>query len=231
MARVILVRHGQASFGAADYDRLSATGVAQAEHLGRVLAGRGEAIDMLWSGAMLRHLQTADGLLRGGGYALPLRSVAGFDEFDHRQVIERYQPRYAEYSAMQADLATAPDPLRAFAQMFRAALGRWTGGTCDADYDESWPAFKARCGAALAAVLAQGEAGQTHLVVTSGGVISALVQPLLGLDDGGAMRINWTLANAGLSCIQRSGRGTPTLLSLNEHSHFRGDHQHLLTWR
>lgn len=231
MARVLLVRHGQASFGAADYDRLSATGVAQAEHLGRVLAERGEAIDALWSGTMLRHLQTADGLLRGGGYALPLRTVAGFDEFDHRQVIARYEPRYAEHGAMQADMAAAPDPQRAFARVFRAALGRWTGGACDADYDEPWPAFRLRCRAALDALLAQGTAGQTHLVVTSGGVISVLAQSLLGLDDEGAMRINWTLANAGVSCVQGRGRGGHVLLSLNEHGHFRGGQRHLLTWR
>ncbi|MFP2905716.1 histidine phosphatase family protein [Pyxidicoccus sp. 3LFB2] len=40
MGVVYLVRHGQASFGAADYDQLSETGLAQARVLGETLRPR-----------------------------------------------------------------------------------------------------------------------------------------------------------------------------------------------
>ena len=41
VSRILLVRHGQASFGAADYDQLSPTGHEQSRVLGAALAARG----------------------------------------------------------------------------------------------------------------------------------------------------------------------------------------------
>ena len=41
MSTILLVRHGQASFGAADYDNLSPTGHEQSRVLGAALAARG----------------------------------------------------------------------------------------------------------------------------------------------------------------------------------------------
>ncbi|WP_431825173.1 histidine phosphatase family protein [Burkholderia sp. F1] len=231
MTRVILVRHGQASFGAADYDCLSAKGLEQAGHLGKVLRERGETIDALWSGTLQRHRQTADGLLKGANWALEQHCLAGFDEFDHQQVIVRYEPRYIDHKVMMSELAAAHDPRDAFFSMFGAALARWYGGTADGDYDEPWCRFQSRCLAALAQVLNRAGPDETHLVVTSGGVIAVLVQAMLGLGDAAAMQVNWTLANAGMTAIQASGQHTRRLMTLNEYSHFHGDRQHLLTWR
>lgn len=231
MARIILLRHGQASFGATDYDCLTAKGFEQAEHLGRLLRERGETIDTLWSGTLKRHRQTAAGLLQGGNFTPVQRSLAGFDEFDHQQVIARYEPRYSDHQVLKSELAAAENPREAFASMFRAALARWYGGSADAQYDEPWSRFQARCLAALEQVLGQAKAGESHLVVTSGGVISVIVQTLLGLGDAAAMQINWTLANASMTCVQVTAQGKWRLMSLNEHAHFRGDYHHLLTWR
>ncbi|MBM7060713.1 histidine phosphatase family protein [Pseudomonas sp. UL073] len=230
MARIILVRHGQASFGAADYDCLSSTGEEQARHLGRVLKARGETVDTLWTGGMRRHRQTAEGLLEGLGAVAGREPLPGFNEFDHQQVIARHEPRYADHGAMSADLASAANPRETFAAMFRAAMARWTAGAHH-DYDESWAQFQGRCVQALEQVASEARGEQPHLVVTSGGVISVIAQALLGLSDEKALRVNWTLANASVSCVQTTSRGERMLLSLNEHGHFRGDTQHLLTWR
>lgn len=231
MARILLVRHGQASFGAADYDCLSGTGAEQARHLGKVLRERGEHIDALWCGTLLRHQQTAAELLRGADWALEQRDLADFDEFDHQQVIARYEPRYRDHQTMMRELTTAADPREAFAKMFGAALARWYSGTANSDYDEPWNRFQARCQSALEQVQGQIGSDETHLVVTSGGVIAVITQALLGLDDAAAMQVNWTLVNAGITTLHVSRPGKRRLLSLNEHSHFRGHHRHLLTWR
>jgi phosphohistidine phosphatase SixA len=58
MSTLILVRHGQASFGASDYDRLSETGVRQSELPGIYWAGRGPSFDAAYSGAQQRQQQT-----------------------------------------------------------------------------------------------------------------------------------------------------------------------------
>lgn len=115
--------------------------------------------------------------------------------------------------------------------MFGAALARWYGGMADSDYDESWKSFQNRCRSALEQVLSMARGNETHVVVTSGGVIAVIAQALLGLDDATAMRVNWTLANTSMTTLQASGPDKQRLLSLNEHSHFRGHHHHLLTWR
>lgn len=231
MTRVVLVRHGQASFGAADYDRLSATGLEQAEHLGKVLRERGEEIDALWSGTLQRHRQTAAGMLKGCARVPELHSLAGFDEFDHQQVIVRYEPRYFDHKVMMSEFAAAGNPHEAFFGMFGAALARWYGGTADGDYDEPWRQFQARCVNALEQVLEEARSNETHLVVTSGGVIAVIVQALLGLSDAAAMQINWTLANASMTSIQASASRKRQLMTLNEYAYFHGDRRHLLTWR
>jgi broad specificity phosphatase PhoE len=59
MGVVLLVRHGQASFGADDYDVLSETGVEQSRRLGRVLAEQGLAPVAVVHGAMRRQRDTA----------------------------------------------------------------------------------------------------------------------------------------------------------------------------
>ena len=50
MGSIYLIRHGQASFGADDYDVLSATGVRQAAVLGEHLAALGIGFDRCLSG-------------------------------------------------------------------------------------------------------------------------------------------------------------------------------------
>ncbi|WP_427308612.1 histidine phosphatase family protein [Cupriavidus sp. H39] len=92
---------------------------------------------------------------------------------------------------MMRELATAENPRDAFFGMFSAALAHWYGGTADGDYDEPWRQFQARCQAALEQVLKLARPDETHLVVTSCGVIAVIVQALLGLGDAAAMQVNW----------------------------------------
>ena len=60
MGAVYLVRHGQASFGKADYDALSETGFEQARVLGESLRARLPRPDALFTGSLRRHRETAE---------------------------------------------------------------------------------------------------------------------------------------------------------------------------
>jgi broad specificity phosphatase PhoE len=229
---IYLIRHAQASFGADDYDALSPLGLEQARVLGEALATRlhGAGDLQVWCGAMKRHRQTAEGCLAALAREHALEVHAGFNEFDHEQVIAVFEPRYATRGTMQAELRSAADPARAFQAMFLQAMARWTGGAHDADYVESWPAFRARCVAALQQVAAALPREATALVFTSGGTLAALCQELLGLDIEAALRLNWRFANAGITKLA-TGRDGPRLLTLNEHGHFEGANAPLLTFR
>src|SRR3954447_5496055 len=67
MGTLYLVRHGQASFGAADYDNLSELGHRQAVRLGEYWRERGMRFDAVITGTLKRHKQTWEGIAQGLG--------------------------------------------------------------------------------------------------------------------------------------------------------------------
>ena len=83
MAAIYLIRHGQASFGKADYDQLSDKGAQQSQHLGkfwRTLASPNK----VFTGDLLRHEQTLENFLIGYQGNKPSTVLhSGFNEFNH----------------------------------------------------------------------------------------------------------------------------------------------------
>jgi broad specificity phosphatase PhoE len=228
MSTLTLVRHGQASFGKSDYDQLSDTGFAQAQRLGEALLERGETIDAVYIGGMLRHRQTAERCLSAMGLDLPLHVLPDFNEFDHVQILERFEPRYRDRAWIASEMAKHASPEAALIQVFKAATQRWVSGQ-HSDYDESWSQFQQRVLAGLDSAITPLAPKQHALVFTSGGCISVIAQTLLELSDHSTFRTNWILANCGLTRIVQGSQRN--LSSLNEYGHFSGRHQPLLTYR
>ena len=232
MGAIYLLRHGQASFGSANYDQLSAIGQAQAKALGEALRARGVTPDHVVCGGMQRHIDTARGALAAWGADVaetPWVTHLGVNEFDHENVIEVAEPRYADKALMMADMAATGDPRRAFQKFFQDAVGRWVGGHHDDEYNEAWSRFKLRCVAALDDIVRAAPPKGTTLVFTSGGVVSVICAHMLGLHDSQAFTINWTLANAGITKVL-AGRDGLHLVSVNEHAHLEAG-TGLLTYR
>jgi len=232
MTTIYLIRHGQASFGSDDYDRLSPLGHEQSRVLGEALAKRlpeGAPVDV-FTGTMRRHKETAAGCLAALGREHAPTVHAGFDEFDHEDVIACHAPQWRAPGAMLRELSAQPDPMAAFQAAFEVAMARWTGGAHDADYAESFPAFQLRCRAALDAVAAQTARGATALVFTSGGTISVLLQALLGLDTATLLQLEWRMANASVTKLAAGGRGA-RVVSINEHAHLECAGPGLLSFR
>ena len=71
MGTLYLVRHGQASFGADDYDQLSALGRQQAVRLGEYWRGKGQHFDAVITGTLRRHAQIPGGPGPAGVCAAP----------------------------------------------------------------------------------------------------------------------------------------------------------------
>ncbi|WP_426245494.1 histidine phosphatase family protein [Nocardioides sp. LHG3406-4] len=222
MGLLLLVRHGQASFGAADYDVLSDAGWEQSRVLGRWLGAQRVVPTAVVSGGMRRHRETAEGLLEGLGSPAEPTVDAGWAEFDHLGVVAAFPDR----PAGELDR-------RGFQRVFEGATARWTGGEYDDDYHESWTGFVDRVDAALARAAESAGPGSTVVVVSSGGPISvacaALVDP--EADHVGRARLwapfNTTYVNTGVTRVVVGPSG-PRLLTFNEHSHLPGD---LLTYR
>ncbi len=216
---ILLVRHGQASWGAEDYDELSATGHEQSRVLGRALAGRGVRPTRVVSGSMRRHAQTARAVLEGAAWAHEVVQDPGWDEFDHVQVLDVHGP---PPGADPAELGR-----RELDAWFDAATDRWTAGGHDHEYAESFPVFAARVEAAFARLAGALGSGETAVVLSSGGPVAWVASTLLGGGLDTWSRLNPVTVNASVSKVVVGSRGT-TLVSVNEHAHLEPD---LVTYR
>ena len=239
MATIYLVRHGQASFGEEDYDRLSQIGWQQGRVLGRALPGSlavPEQPAVIFGGNLRRHRETAEAMATGFGDGLPAMQVApGFDEFDHVALIHRHRPQWQDHNVMAQELAASTAPAKMFQVEFVAAVQRWASGCFDHDYAESWPGFKARVLAALDQAVREA-AGSDLLVVTSGGPIAVIVQALLDLNDDRTLGLNSMIANTSVTRVLYSSRGHQdsrqrNLAVFNNYSHLEAEDPALVTFR
>lgn len=219
MGRLLLVRHGQASWDGDDYDILSERGHRQAELLGSALAARAIRPDVVVSGGMRRHRETVDSVLFGAGYdAVDVELDPGWDEYDHVSMLAQVPASFEDETPTAAE----------FQAWMERATDRWIGGGNEADYHEPFAAFTARVDEALRRTVEAAGRG-TALVVTSGGPISWASSALLG---GGAelwSRLNVVCVNSGVTKLV-SGRRGVTLVTFNEHTHLEGQLD-LLTYR
>lgn len=220
MSVVLLVRHGQASWGAADYDVLSEDGGRQAVRTGAALAGRAVRPALVVAGGMQRQRETARLLLEGAGWDLPVGTDPGWDEMDHLEVLDRQPHTFA------GDTPTR----REFQAWFESATHRWTAGEHDHEYEESFEDFGSRVTAALDTVVAGLAGDGTAVVVTSGGPIARIVAGLLGGGTEAYRRVAPVVVNASVTKLVVGARGT-TLVSVNEHGHLEGADPGLLTYR
>ncbi len=227
-SRLVFVRHGQASFGASDYDLLSDIGRRQAGAVGAALRDRLSEVRAVVSGTMRRQRDTAAACLAAMGLPARWEEDAAWNEFDHEEVLRAYEPRWADPAEFLRDLAGG-GASEEFQRAFTAAVARWTGGGHDADYRETWPGFLARVDGALAR-LPRAPDGAV-LVFTSGGPISAACRAHLGAKDASAVLAHaFRLANASVTTLA-GGEAGLALARFNDHAHFSGAAESLLTFR
>ncbi|WP_019140295.1 histidine phosphatase family protein [Noviherbaspirillum massiliense] len=235
MGQIYLIRHGQASFGSANYDQLSDLGQEQARLLGEWFANCKQEFHRVVVGGMQRHRQTAEACLAGLAHAAPANSEwvtdPGFNEYDHHEVLVRYRPEFDDPVAARRFFVETKNPRQAFQEIFQAAMARWMSGEHDADYSEPWPHFRQRCVAALERLVSSPGQSQSIAVFTSGGTIATLCQHLLGLQDRQVADLNWMLVNSAVTkLLYRPGR--VTLSYLNNYSHLEWLGQpHTITYR
>ena len=214
MPTVVLVRHGQASWGDGDYDRLSSLGAQQSESTGQLLAGL-TSPDVLISGGLTRHLSTAEAVVAAAGWDLPVQVDPGWNEFDHLQVLNAYgvQPPNEESEE--------------FLSWLHSALARWTDGESDADYDEPFAGFTSRVDVALRRLHESMDPAGTAVVFTSLGPICWTVAAMLGGQPHVWLRLVPVVVNAGVTRISFDARGMH-LSTFNEHAHLGAE---MLTFR
>lgn len=233
MTTIYFIRHGQASFGAENYDKLSVQGEQQAQLLGQYLNKilNPTEVPYIVAGTMQRHLQTANISLAEYSLDGKVRSNPLWNEFNHQQVFAQYEPRFSNPAHLKQVIAQEKDPFQYLAHLFNNAIQRWVSGQHDTDYDETWLQFKRRIEHALQDLCQEAidKNLKTIVVYTSGGVISMLVAKMLNLSIEKTFALTWAIANTSLTTLKIMDQ-QPCLLNFNEHYFIKAHDPQLLTW-
>ncbi|MPS93855.1 histidine phosphatase family protein [Comamonas sp.] len=193
MGTLYLVRHGQASFGAEDYDQLSPRGQEQAVRLGEYWRERGLTFDAVYAGTLKRHQQTLAGIVQGLGnaYRLDAQSRPGLNEYDSEALLRAIHP----------GPLPRPDTPELYRHHFRLlcdALGQWMGGTISPEGMPDWNGFSDGVHQVLEEIRHR-HSGQNVLLVSSGGPISAAVGQVLGTAPEVTIALNMRLRNIAVT--------------------------------
>ncbi|PCE30587.1 histidine phosphatase family protein [Burkholderia ubonensis] len=192
MAELYLVRHGQASFGTENYDRLSALGERQSVWLGEYFAQQDIVFDRVICGTLARHAQTVDAILRGMGREdVGCDRHPGLNEYDFEGLFAAAAADYPELARLAA--GSMKEHFRALRQL----LQLWSEDMLSGPVPETWAQFQQRVADARAAIRQGG--GQRVLAVSSGGPIAVTVQQVLAAPPSSAIALNLQIRNSAIS--------------------------------
>ncbi len=198
MSELYLVRHAQASFGAANYDQLSDLGHQQSRWLGEHLGKRGASFDTLVVGDMVRHHETMDGICAGMEIDGSNRIVLpGLNEYNFTDMTEAYGKTHGDDPLYQI-IAANPDDRKNYYRLLRKVLTVWTRGEIE-NAPETWVDFKARVIDAQQQIQAMADGGKSILAIGSGGSISTFVGGVLGIPDENVFDLNLQYRNTAIS--------------------------------
>ena len=217
MGQIVLLRHGQASFGADDYDVLSDLGHRQAEVVAAALAGRELRDPLAVSGTLRRQIDTLSPVAAALGTGVT-EPDPRWNEYDHIGLVQEF---------VHADsVAEVTADSTAFQRRLDEALATWVR----ADAPDGWAAFAGGAVAALEDLVETLGRGRDAVVATSGGVIAAVVAHVLGGGAEAVVALNRVTINAGLTTLLSGGSGL-SLLAFNETAHLGTRSDGLVTFR
>ncbi|MEZ5041221.1 MAG: histidine phosphatase family protein [Saprospiraceae bacterium] len=230
MSKLILIRHAQASFMKANYDKLSPLGEQQSRILGEYLADKEAIFDRIYIGPLRRHWQTAEGVKavyqkRGLPWADPIK-LDTLDEHKGMEVMAALLPdlitEYEQLKAWAAQATAYPSTARKYQLlMFNYVMKLWANGEVDGSaYGLGpWSHFRAQVNAGMEQILSENESGVTVAAFTSGGTMSAAVAYALQMEaEEKVIELNGIIQNTAMSTFLFS-KDRLTLKSFNELPH------------
>jgi broad specificity phosphatase PhoE len=194
MPTLYLVRHGQASFGAEDYDNLSDLGVQQSQQLGRYFKSKNLRFDAVYAGTLRRHAQTYAGIAQGMGIANEALQRPELNEYDSDAVVAAIHP--APLSRERS-----PENYRKHFRLLRDGLAAWMEGSVQPHGMPSYPYFVKGITDVLDEVRVQfgGQDEARILICSSGGPISTAVGHVLGTSPQTTIELNLRIRNSSVT--------------------------------
>lgn len=239
MGRLLLIRHAQASFLDQNYDKLSATGEAQALRLGQYWVRQKMVFDRVCSGPRVRQRDTARIVAKvygDAGLFFPEPVVMPeFDEYQGDAVLEQGLPILLEsnnevrelYREFQDSISPA-QRLSNFEKMFQMVITKWVEGEVVLPAVESWAEFCARGDRGLSQCMSENGRGQQLAIFCSAGLLGVAMRRAFHLSAQDTLRATWMVRNCSHSEFLYSNDRF-TLSTFNAFPHL--DDMSLLTYR
>jgi broad specificity phosphatase PhoE len=190
MGNLYLVRHGQASFGADNYDQLSELGQRQSVRLGQYLAQKGLNFEAVLTGTLQRHAQTWAGIAQGAGLSLQPLLWPGLNEYDSHAVIAAVHPQ-------PLPKPDTPELYRHHFRLLRDGLAQWMAGVLTPQGMPAYVDFVHGITSALEHIR-QHHSGNV-LLVSSGGPIATAVGHILGTPPETTIELNMRIRNSAVT--------------------------------
>ena len=215
MASIYLIRHGQASFGADNYDE------RQASLTGEYLASLPVHFDAAYCGTLQRQQHTAELVLARQPGSIPINRDARLDEIRNDEQIEHLLPVLArEREDVRALVDEGFTSSKQYQKVIDAVFNHWVSPDCDAPEIQSWEYYSAGVRGALESIMAEQGSGRTTAVFTSGGTIATCVAAVLGLPGAGTYQFYEPIFNCSITQLFYSG-GRVSLSYFNDCSFLR----------
>ena len=190
MGILYLVRHGQASFGADDYDVLSPLGRQQAKCLGEFFKTKSIAFDAAFMGTLQRQISTFEGICEGMGSKPKATQWPGLNEYDSHAVI-------ATVHAGKPEKPTTPEQYRHHFRLLKDGLTQWMNGVVSPVGMLSYSDFVLGVSSALDHV--RKNCTGNVLLVSSGGPIATAVGHVLGCPPESTIELNLRIRNSSVT--------------------------------
>ena len=190
MGTLYLVRHGQASFGADDYDMLSPMGQQQSLRLGEYFKHKGISFNAAFTGTLKRQRQTFAGICAGLGVELKATPWTGLNEYNGEAVIATIHPE-------KLPKPNSPELYRNHFRLLKKGLVQWMAGVTSPDGMPSYIDFVAGVTTALDHIRTNHEGNV--LLVSSGGPIATAVGHVLGTSPATTIELNLRIRNASVT--------------------------------
>jgi len=221
MGTLYLVRHGQASFGAQDYDQLSALGQQQSLRLGQYWHGKGLTFSTVLTGTLRRHAQTWAGIAEGARYGNQVLAWAGLNEFDSAALIAAVYPHPLEKP-------DTPELYRHHFRLLRDGLTQWMQGATSPHGMPSYREFRHGVVSALDHI--REHCDGNVLIVSSGGPIATAVGQVLDTAPETTIELNMRLRNSAVTEFAFNPK-RHSLLSYNTLAHLdQAEHASWITY-
>jgi broad specificity phosphatase PhoE len=231
MANLLLVRHGQASLGAENYDQLSALGAEQSKLLGQHFRDIGCTPTRFLSGSLNRHIQTLTAITQGFSGADSLSHSPEFlrepawNEFEFKTLIKTY----LEHFPSESKLDTKRSPAYFFSILKKAMLA-WSEANDLIYGGESWAEFEHRVSTSLKQIHKSSDKDDTIVLVSSGGAISMALKYVLKLSASQMIDMNFQIRNSSITHLELK-KDRIVLAGFNQLPHLEtASNKHLISY-